>query len=369
MADWKGIVKNGWHPEKGGTSLRGQVKGLIGRGDTSTGEREHHATPITSLRDPSSFGPPPKHVATTGSGGVTAYNAQQHQELVVEEPPREPKPYRVDTTGLSTSHLPPPPVRRDGAVPGIGQPSASTSAPPPSYSSAKPSAPPSLPPRLPPRSNNASPIRAQSPAPTTTSSGKSAGHLNQGAVNRLGAAGISVPGLGIGKAAPPLPPARTSPTSAGSPTTTAATSGQISELQSRFSRMGTTQPQGASTTKSPGQGTTWAQKQAALRTASSFQKDPSSVSLADAKTAAGTANDFRQRHGGEVASGLRTANGLGQRFAGGGGEATPGGQNSGLVGKKKPAPPPPKKPAELPGRVTDSDVPPPVPIATRPKFT
>lgn len=25
MTDWKGIVKHGWHPEKEGTSLKGQV--------------------------------------------------------------------------------------------------------------------------------------------------------------------------------------------------------------------------------------------------------------------------------------------------------------------------------------------------------
>lgn len=32
--NYKDILKKGWHPEKEGTSLKGQIKGLVGRGDT-----------------------------------------------------------------------------------------------------------------------------------------------------------------------------------------------------------------------------------------------------------------------------------------------------------------------------------------------
>ncbi|KAL7626814.1 hypothetical protein AAE478_003588 [Parahypoxylon ruwenzoriense] len=416
MTDWKGIVKNGWHPEKEGTSFKGQVKGLISRGDKSSSHSssDHSAVPISTLRDPSSFGPPPRHVgygsdgspgsATSpagrpailpaqaapvpapapGGGGGQTYDTQHPQQM--EEPAAEPKPYRVNTTGLSTSHLPPPPTRRYGAE------GPAARAPPPLPPITKPSGPPSLPPRLPPRSGNASPVQAQSPAPTGGTQSND-GYLNQGAINRLGASGISVPALGI------LPPPARSPTAAspGNPSPPSKTppppqSGQLGELQSRFSRLGTSS---SSLSKHepppPAQGTTWAEKQAALKTAASFRKDPSSVSLADAKAAAGTAHNFHQRHGDQVASGLKTAHGLGQRFgvnervfgsgsggAGAGAEqqnsngqgspTSPMGQIAGVLGKKKPPPPPPAKKAELSGTRSQGAPPPPVPMGTRPKF-
>ncbi|XXH05122.1 hypothetical protein Hte_011546 [Hypoxylon texense] len=370
MTDWKGIVKKGWHPEKEGTSLRGQVKGLIGRGDNSSSQSssEHTAAPISTLRDPSSFGPPPKRVGYTtpsaaspqNTGSATPQQYQTHQQQPhteqtygvqqTEEPAVESRPYRVDTTGLSTSHLPPPPVRRDSPE----RRDQAAPPPPPPYSM-KPSGPPSLPPRLPPRSGNASPAQiqaqAQSPAASTTEGSQpGGGYLNQGAINRLGAAGISVPGLGIGTTPTPPPPPSRSP---------------------------------ATTT----QGTTWAEKQAALKTASSFHKDPSSVSLADARAAAGTARSFQQRHGDQVASGLKTADGISQRYGGGGSggqhgsggaggnggwrgtsTSTPIEQIAGIAGKKKPAPPPPAKKPQLSGAVNDGGAPPPVPLATRPNF-
>ncbi|KAI1143914.1 hypothetical protein F5Y05DRAFT_407312 [Hypoxylon sp. FL0543] len=374
MTDWKDIVKHGWHPEKEGTSLKGQVKSLVGRGDKSSSHSSsnHSAAPISALRDPSSFGPPPKRVGTQSPASVTSPyqpptglspNVQQHTEAV----PVEPKPFRVDTTGLSTTHLPPPPVRRDS-------PDKREQAPPP-YSSAKTAGPPSLPPRLPPRSGNASPAQAQSPV--STGGGQPSGYLNQGAIDRLGAAGISVPGFGIGGKTPPPPPAR-SPTTTSSPSTglpPKPSNGQINELQSRFSRLGATSSR-QDTATAPAQGTTWAEKQAALKTASSFRKDPSSVSLAEVKTAAGTAHNFHQRHGDQVTSGLKTANGLSQRFdnveANSPGTAvpptSPTGQIAGIIGKKKPPPPPPAKKPQLSEAGNQGNSPPPVPLATRPKF-
>ncbi|KAI0011766.1 hypothetical protein F4779DRAFT_156601 [Xylariaceae sp. FL0662B] len=406
MSDWKGIVKKGWHPEKDGTTLKGQVKGLIGRGDksySSSSSSSHSAPPISSLRDPSTFGPPPKHVAqqdgNTGSPAGTRQHESpspvalparqttpgaQPQQQPAPEPAPEPRPYRVDTTGLSTAHLPPPPSRRDGAD-GREQPP-----PPPPYTAAKP---PSLPPRLPPRNTNTSPVQVQAPSPPSTTGASRPDYLNQGAINRLGAAGVSVPALGISKAnTPPPPPARASPTSRAPPSSSSG--GPVSELQSRFSRLGTSSPQAGPSTSSggsggtapstaPAQGTTWKEKQAALRTASSFHRDPSSVSFADTKAAAGTANNFRQRHGDQVAAGVRTANGLGQRFGvserlsggdGGRGETTPTssspmGQVAGVLGKKKPPPPPiPTKKAGLSEAGDRGDAPPPVPMASKPKF-
>ncbi|CAI4217830.1 unnamed protein product [Parascedosporium putredinis] len=71
------------------------------------------------------------------------------------------------------------------------------------------------------------------------------GHLNQSAVSRLGAAGVSVPGFGISPSSP---------------------------------------------------------------------SGPSTVSFQDARSAASTANNFRQRHGDQVASAARTANSFNQKY-------------------------------------------------------
>ncbi|KAI0408800.1 hypothetical protein F4802DRAFT_367913 [Xylaria palmicola] len=317
---WKDIVKNKWPPEKGsGTSLRSQVKGLVGRGDPPSSREEHVPTPRSALRDPSSFAPPPKHVAAyglsraqtqpadgtappiparTASSQTWSAAAAQPAE---EEPPAEPKPYRVNTTGLSTSHLPPPPTRST-AVGGRAPP------PPPAYSQtpaaaaatirtaapAKPKAPPSLPPRLPPRSGNSTPSPTVASEPTA-----SQGYLNQGAISSLGVAGISVPGLGIGGSSrtpppPPPPGARPSPHLPESPAQ-APGRGQVDELQARFARMGA---------------------------------------------------------GGDVADGLPPRSG----------------QAPSMLGKKKPPPPPKPKKPELSGIRDTADTPPPIPLATRPRF-
>ncbi|KAI2464986.1 hypothetical protein F4781DRAFT_435874 [Annulohypoxylon bovei var. microspora] len=381
MTDWKGIVKNGWHPEKEGTSLKDQMKGLIGRGENSSSptSSSHSAMPISSLRDPSSFGPPPKHVGS-GAQNPASATPPQHQSHVrqmsgvqqSEESPIEAKPYQMNTTGLSTSHLPPPPGR-------IGSPERRDFALPPPIS-AKPKGPPSLPPRLPPRSGNTSPVQRQSPVSTGNS--QSPGYLNQGAISRLSAAGISVPGLGIGKAPPP-PPNRspnTSPSGGSSPTKTS--SGRMSELQNRFSRFGSSSPKQEPTsapapTVPSSKGTTWTEKRSAMKTAASFRKDPASVSFADMKAAAGTAHNFQQRHGDQVASGMKTANGLGQRFGifeknsgqGSSGSGSSMGQISVIAGKKPPPRPPTKKPQYSTADIeTSAPAPPPIPIGTRPRF-
>ncbi|KAF5663671.1 gmp synthase [Fusarium heterosporum] len=415
---YKDIMKNGWHPEKSGGGLRGQVKGLVGRGKSDDSDRgDHVSVPLSHLKDPSSFAPPPKR---TGSGLIPAAPKPEtattrkvvpspskyqdprlpaSQEPIyaepqeeIEEQPQPRGPYRVNTTGLSTDNLPKPPGRRDGADGRTAQP--------PSYQSAMTgvgagggkAAPPSLPPRLPPRTNSASTVSSSpaiSPAPTGN------GFINQGAVNRLGAAGISVPGFGIGRSSPaaaasPSPPPPPRPGVAAPPPAPAPS--HMSELQNRFSKLGTSSSNNnAAASPPPSEGTTWAQKQAALKTASSFQKDPSSVSFSDARAAAVTANNFRQRHGEQVAAGARTANNINQKYGlmdkaqnsysrlqgtqaqdqaqeVATGTASPG--LAGVAGKKKPPPPPPKKKPALVGAATSpiDDEPPPIPMATRPQF-
>jgi hypothetical protein len=200
------------------------------------------------------------------------------------------------------------------------------------------------------------------------------GILNQGALGRLGAAGVSVPGFGIeSRKAPPTPPSR-SPVAANGP--------QLSELQSRFSKFSTSSsPQ---TESPPSQGTTWAQKQAALKTASSFRNDPSSVSLSDAKNAASTANNFRERHGEQVKSGWQSANTLNTKYGisekvstYNASPQTPEADSPiqlrdntsfspGGLGKKKPPPPPVKKASLSGAGISKGAAPPPIPLGTKP---
>ncbi|EKG12447.1 hypothetical protein MPH_10403 [Macrophomina phaseolina MS6] len=404
------IAKGGWHPEKNSKpsysqepGLKDKAKGILGRGnkDPYEEQRNHQSRPLSSLKDPASFAPPPKHQAYYGngasasgpSGTATPANAglgapltqtqvqhsQQRQIAAAhaaqeeEEPRPPPGPYRVDTTGLSTAHLPKPPVRRPGQeTPEASSPVRTTPALPPA-----PSQKPRLPPRLPPRQNSHPDLHAPPPPPTyqesvqTPSANPSQGILNQGAINRLGNAGVNVAGFGIGRTASPPVPARntaTPPTPAR--TASPAQSSQLGELQSRFSRMSTGSSQPAA---SPGGGTTFAQKQAAFNTAKNFHKDPSSVSFSDMRSAASTANNFRERHGEQVAAGVKTANGLNQKYgvmdrvnsvASGSGVASAASPPPGPVGKKPPPPPPPKK-----KQLTEPGAPspPPIPLASKPR--
>ncbi|KAF1364421.1 hypothetical protein EJ07DRAFT_100122 [Lizonia empirigonia] len=400
MADrFKNIAKGGWRPEKShasgagaaSESRLGQVKGWVGKaqGKDSHAEaaREHQSAPLSTLKDPSTFAPPPKRIpgASPVSGGPSAVPPGSARQRLLEreeaqrraeEDAKPQGPYRVDTTGLSTANLPKPPAFR---------PSSATPPPAPA-SRAKP---PGLPPRLPPRqTENVDEYTPPAPPSYGEAIQQPAAHsLNQGAMNRLGQAGVSVPGLGIGRTAsppvpprqrtkaPPPPPARqTSESSSAGPVSPPATVGngpQLNELQNRFAKM--TTPSSAET--APSTGTSWADKQAALRTASNFRNDPSKVSASDLKGAASTANNFQQRHGEQAASGWRAASGLNQKYgiAGkvnslAGGSSTspaPPAPAPGGIGKKPP-PPPPAKRKEL--TCTNTGEPPPIPLSSKPKF-
>jgi len=108
-------------------------------------------------------------------------------------------------------------------------------------------------------------------------------------------------------------------------------------------------------------------------TASDFKKNPSSVSFADAREAASTANNFRERHGEQVASGLSAANSVNQKYGvmdrmksyssdGTTHQQVPQAASGvGAAGKKGPPPPPPAKKREL------QSGPPPVPLGSKPK--
>jgi hypothetical protein len=123
------------------------------------------------------------------------------------------------------------------------------------------------------------------------------------------------------------------------------------------------------------------QKQEAFRTAQNFHKDPSSVSMADAKSAASTANNFRARHQDQIAAGAQKANGWNKKYNVTGRvnsflekQASPvseqppsevqaplGSPTPANINRKPPPPPPPKKPSGM-------HAPPPVPLGTKPSF-
>ncbi|KAF2749560.1 hypothetical protein M011DRAFT_311975 [Sporormia fimetaria CBS 119925] len=239
---------------------------------------------------------------------------------------------------------------------------------------------PQLPPRLPPRQNENPDAYTPAPPPPYSErpqdEAPQAGRLNQEAVNRLGQAGISVPGLDIGRRttiSPPVPPRRTAPQSAQTPTPPLSPANgalhqapPLGELQSRFAKMKTP------SADSPTTGTSWAEKKAALNTMHSFRNDPSKVSVSDMKAAASTANNFRERHGEQTTGGWRAANDMQQRYGGTQSASSPTSASPPLpspsvpgLGKKAPPPPPPKR-KEL--SFGQNNKPPPVPLGSKPRF-
>ncbi len=394
-------------------------------GEGGEGGSEHISRPLTTLKDPSQFGPPPKNVnyhggialpnqITPHTGGLGApltqaeiaaarkltqqdIEAEQEAEKEAARQAGPPLPYRADRTGLKTDHLPPPPVHRAMAQ---GGSSESTQAAP------KPR--PHLPPRLPSRKESATTNGSTTSIPVVQSPVNEApveqpvhqpkqqpiqlpvlppvqqavqpppqsnGWLNQSAASRLGKAGVSVPGLGIGESNP----WKSEPSKTTSPPPVAANPSELSELQKRFARMNS--GSAASPQSPPAEGTTFEQKQAAFQTAQNFHKDPSSVTMADAQSAASTANNFRARHQDQIAAGAQKANGWNKRYNVTGrvnsflekqaspvSEQSPTEQlspassaTSANINRKPPPPPTPRKPSGL-------HAPPPVPIGTKPSF-
>ncbi len=311
-----------------------------GKGDSHVAAQEHRSRPLASLKDPSSFGPPPKNARYHGGGGATVSqdNASDANGSVAPsssshvEEPREarfeeaaatgrkgpPLPYRADCTGLSTTNFPKPPVRYTETQSSSGPIPSATPAPRPK---------PPLPPRLPPRQNpppSSQDVLSDAPPPYSKNPSRvddtRESFVNQGALRRLGSTGIQVPELGIGGTSPtpnstqarnnnhdqPPPSPRTEPQGPS----------QLQALQTRFANLSTTQspPDTPAPAMKPNQGTSLAQKQAALKTANSFRNDPTSVSISDAKATAATAHNFRERHGEQVAAGWKTGSALNKKF-------------------------------------------------------
>lgn len=301
----------------------------MGKGKGSHVEaQEHRSRPLASLKDPSAFGPPPKHVKYHGDAAASHETTSDADESVTplsndgiarpREPPAEdaaplrqgpPVPYRADTTGLSTRNLPKPPVRYAEA-PNFAGISSTKPLPRP-----KPPLPPRLPPRqMPPPSQEDAPEAPPPYSALPSHADKAGSPVNQGALSRLGSAGIRVPGLGIGGAAASLNPGqgRTQGNRESSSSIPVAEQGSQSPgLPSQLSNLSI---QSSSPTQAPARGTSFAQKQAALKTASAFRNDPTSISFSDAKATAATANNFRKRHGEQVVAGWQAGSALNQKY-------------------------------------------------------
>ena len=381
----------------------------MGKGKNPPAEQqEHRSRPLASLKDPAAFGPPPKNsnyhggdtvpstitphrnglVAPVSADEIQAQEEDEQREIdaVEKSAPRKatapPIPYRADTTGLPIRNLPKPALRRNE------QDGQQKESPPNLRTKPKPS----LPPRLPPRQNSNSSHSLQGPfsppppysaAVTATPNVAQNEVISQGALRRLASAGVNVPALSIGggtDANSRPAPAKPGDSDATSTPSAGQESSQLNELQSRLSKI-SAQPSSAGP---PSQGTSFAQKQAAFKTASSFQKDPSSVSLADARATASTVNNFRERHGDQVATGWKSANALNQKYdlsSKVGGYAsysdpskqneptpsagTPGTPDAVVHMMKKRAPPPPPKKVFTGGDSAGS--PPPIPLSSKPK--
>jgi hypothetical protein len=357
----------------------------MGKGkNPSDAAQEHQAPPLSTLKDPASFPPPPKHIHYHGAAAASSPAAgdsgsppfhggsarqrleerRQAQARAEEEQQKPPAgPYRADTTGLSTANLPKPPVFRGSQR----SPSSNTG----------PSVKPKLPPRLPPRQNSNPNEYSQPPPPYSEipqGGGAASAPLNQVALDRLGRAGISVPALDINRNNPSPPiPARPSPPPRSPAPDSPAQSGRgadhLGGLQSKFSRLSTSN----SESRSSSTGTSWEDKQAAIQTANALRNGPSNASISDVQAAASTANKFRERHGEQAASSWRTVNNITQQHG-----VTPGGSRDpaapspppspsnvqAAVKKKPPPPPPPKK------KLTQSNFgePPPIPLGSKPRF-
>lgn len=286
-----------------------------------------------------------------------------------------PIPFRADTTGLSTSNLPKPPVRRLENELSLEAPSNTI---------AKLNQKPALPPRLPPRQSSGPSYKSTSPPPPYTVSphvAASNSTTNEDHLRRLGPTRIKVPSFGISDDTSDSTPWQDQGNHRANPVNPPTQSSQLNELQPAFSKLSSKSP----TAETPSQGTSFAQKQAALKTASSFRNDPSSISLSDAKATASTANNFRERHGDQVAAGWRKGNALNKKYgvmdkinSQGSNDATstlsqaettlpPSDNHPESLPSFKRKPPPPPLPKKIASESHSMNSPPPIPLASKPK--
>jgi hypothetical protein len=363
----------------------------MGKGKDKDSEREEHVSrPISSLKDPAAFGPPPKHIKYHGAAAVPnqttpdrrsfgaplsqeqirEQNARQQEEAEAEsesqKPAPPPLPYRANRTGVDPGTLPPPPVRRTGSPAELAVPATSRTKP-------------SIPPRIPPRTNSTPPSHPPTPPPAysphSTVEQSSDGYLNQGATSRLAQAGVSVPALGIGSRGD-------SPRSASLATDGSVGQAPVNELQTRFSQLRTSSSHSSPAPPPPARGNT-------------YSPTPSPGSASHVQNATSTIKDFREKHDDKIQAGKQRLSGINEKYgisqrvnsffndrkgSTSSAQAPPvtthpnlsrsnsSADTESLSRKKAPPPPPPKKVGMRSTPVSGpSPTPPPVPLGTKPR--
>jgi hypothetical protein len=350
---------------------RGKDDSLSNNGGMQNG-LNHSSAPLSTLKDPASFGPPPRHVAVGGAQAPTASSSGRASVRTTPTPRQTTEPQWQAPAAAEDAQLQTPSTRR---VPIQSPQQTGTIASTRPTPAARPAPPPR--PSLPPRQNSRPDLHTPEPPPSYNASvqepGEQDGYVNQASVGRLGRAGVNMSAFSTTGQG----------TEASASTGAQGHPGQMSELQARFSKLKPSTSQSSET--APVAGTSWAQKQQAVQTASKFRADPSSVSLSDARDAASTANSFRQRHGDQVSAGWKAANSFNQQHAVTdrfGGTSTnshssqpaaeqvalPGPSSSmSTVTGKRPPPPPPKKKELQSSQSAEPGGPPPIPMSSKPR--
>lgn len=270
----------------------------VSKDSTSDARTERVARPLSSLKDPASFGPPPKRVdrgaaaavsdRRTSVGTPTSGSYTQPGKTTPEggsqnasTPPA--LPYRQNRTGLSTDHLPPPPTRSQSVRP-------------------------SVPPRLPARSGTSPAVSESSPSPPPPyTNSQEPSQLNQAAISRLSQAGVSVPALGISRTTSDAGPGNQVAASAKQ---LSAVDSQVNQLQSRFASMSTGSTPGMQSP--PGVESRGVNGYATQTAPAPMTQSLSTAgSLSDARS---SAQRFRERHADQIEAGKKKLMALNQKY-------------------------------------------------------
>ncbi|SZF01597.1 unnamed protein product [Blumeria hordei] len=372
MSNFKDKVKSSWNTRnKDGkltNRLRDDFKGLDQVAGWMGKERDHGTTNdresrlAVSYKDPSSFKPPPKRINSYVDTTTQNHASSDTKESLSTWPSEKKK-----IGDLEERKLPPPVPSRDNSA---GSKALQISPRNPHFngfdserrnSENCPEAKPRLPPRLPPRKTSS--LAASSVADSTDSPED----VSKDGPSRSGAASIKQSCL-------------QSSTLAKSFLTTARNVSPSDNVQSCPS---TTTSLTSPKSVSASEGTTFAEKRAALKTVSSLRNNPSSVSFHDVKTAAGTAKSFQERHGNQVKTGLHLAQRLQGNRTSDEGESPQHATVTGtrlrsfdqagslaktVIDMKVPPMPPIKRVNQVSPKIASNYEPPSIPIHTKPKI-
>ncbi|RKF64028.1 putative altered inheritance of mitochondria protein 3 protein [Erysiphe neolycopersici] len=338
MSGLKDFTKNKLRPvTEGGASIKdrwrddfkglNQVAGWIGKGKDQNITHHHVPRPLPSLRDPATFGPPPRKL-------IDSHQKTLRDGFFSEEN------YTADKSGSNNAEqrvrtlLPPPTPQRPSNRPNNEAQEV------PRNMAVKPNLPPRLPPRE--KSTSVPPL----PSKLQTSLEERITKMSNSNINRAS-----------------------------------------NDSRSEFNRASETFSPIHATASTDIPSTSFSQKKAALKTISSLRSDPSSVSFSEAKGAASTANNIRKRHGDQVESGWHLANkfkneyGISQKLELPRNSSSTKNEKSvnnriqdslkDTILKKRPPPPPPPPSQTNPlgSRLSIKSIPPIIPISTKPDWS